>query len=109
MKAPDLDRDQILFMLDKLRTGDIKDQRYQIQIVETFLNSVYLYDDGKAVLHLNFTGDKKTVTLEYTENAIEHAEPMKSSTKDSSALPYESKTNFPVYISGLKVSIIASI
>ena len=109
MKAPDLDRDQILFMLDKLRTGDIKDQRYQIQIVETFLNSVYLYDDGKAVLHLNFTGDKKTVTLEYTENAIEHAEPMKSSTKDSSALPYESKTNFQVYISGLKVSIIASI
>lgn len=109
MKAPDLDRDQILFMLDKLRTGDIKDQRYQIQIVETFLNSVYLYDDGKAVLHLNFTGDKKTVTLEYTEQAIEKAEPLKSSCKDASGTPDTAKTNYPVYIAGLKVSVIASL
>ena len=69
LKIPDLDRDQILFMLEKLRSGDVDDRRYRERLVDTFLNSVYLYDDGKMVMHLNFIGENDTVTLEYT-NAL---------------------------------------
>lgn len=69
MRTPDLEKDQIIFMLEKLRDGDVNDQRYREHLVDTFLNSVYLYDDGHAVIHLNFTGKKNTVSLEYTEKA----------------------------------------
>lgn len=94
MKTPDLDRDQIIFILDKIRKGDPADEKYRVRIVETFLNSVYLYDDGRAVIHLNFKAGNDTVTLEYTEKAAAKAEPLKSSTSVSSAPPYETKTNF---------------
>ena len=87
MKTPDIDRDQIIFILDKIRKGDPADTRYQVRIVETFLNSIYLYDDGKTVIHLNFKGDNATVTLAYTEKAAAKAEPVKSSTNEPPALP----------------------
>lgn len=110
MKTPDIDRDQIIFILDKIRKGDPADTRYQVRIVETFLNSIYLYDDGKTIIHLNFKGDNAAVTLAYTEKAAAKAEPVKSSTNEPPALPCEPKTNsiygVPVYIGAGIVSIV---
>lgn len=102
LKTPDIDRDQIIFILEKIRDGDPDDYEYRVRIVDTFLNSVYLYDDGKVVLHLNFAGENSTVSLEYTEEAISKSKALKSSINVASALPREMKTNLSklaIYIS----------
>jgi hypothetical protein len=43
------------------------DPEYRKRIVEIFLNSVYVFDDGRIVLHLNFTQNSEPVSLEFTK------------------------------------------
>lgn len=65
-----LDRDQIVFFLERFRKGDPNDEAYRIMLVDTFLNSVFLYDDDKMVLVLNYSGEHSRITLSAVEKAI---------------------------------------
>lgn len=67
MKNPVLDRKQIVYSLEKLRGGDINDEAYRSHLVDTFLNSAYLYDGGKLVLVLNYSGKGSKITLDIVE------------------------------------------
>ena len=53
---------------------------HQRQIIDTFVNSVYVFDD-RVVLNFNFTDDAKTVTREEVlgSSAVDNAPPQKSS------------------------------
>lgn len=68
---PALERDQVVYFLEKFRGGDVDDQAYRVFLVDTFLNAAYLYDDDKLVLVLNYTGERSRVTLELVESAVE--------------------------------------
>ena len=68
---PSLDRDQVIYFLERFRDGDITDESYRVFLVDTFLNSVYLYDNNKLILLLNYTGENSKVTLELVESAID--------------------------------------
>jgi len=70
INTPTLDREQIVYFLTSLRKGDAKDDMYLTFLVDTFLNSVYLYDDNKLVLILNYTGQNKKVTLKIADDAV---------------------------------------
>ncbi len=70
IREPALDREQIVFFLKALRDGDVNDDMYKAFLVDTFLNAVYLYDDNKLVLVLNYTKNKSKVTLELIEKEI---------------------------------------
>lgn len=72
---PTLERDQIIYFLEKFRTGDINDPMYRALLVDTFLNSVYLYDDDKLVLFLNYTGETSKVTLKLATKAADSVGP----------------------------------
>ena len=50
--------------------------KHQRQIIDTFVNSVYVFDD-RVVLNFNFTDDAKTVTREEVlgSNAVDNAPP----------------------------------
>lgn len=85
-RKPAIDRDMILLAIDRLRTGDINDRVFRERLVETFLNSVYLYDDGRCVIHLNFS-DADTVTLQLNDSIV------KSSNREVSGTPDAMKTN----------------
>ena len=52
---------------------------HQRQIIDTFVNSVYVFDD-RVVLNFNFTDDAKTVTREEVlgSSAVDNAPPKKS-------------------------------
>ena len=65
-----LERDQIVWFLERFRDGDVNDEAFRAFLVDTFLNAVYLYDDDKLVLVFNYSGDNNTVTLKATENAV---------------------------------------
>lgn len=67
---PTLERDQIVFFLERCRKGDAEDEAYRIMLVDTFLNSVFLYDDGRLVLTLNYSGENSKVTLSTMKKAV---------------------------------------
>ena len=50
--------------------------KHQRQIIDTFVNSVYVFDD-RVVLNFNFTDDAKTVTREEVlgSSAVDNAPP----------------------------------
>lgn len=73
INEPTLERDQVVYFLEKFRTGDIDDPMYRALLVDTFLNSVYLYDDDKLVLFLNYTGETSKVTLKLANKAANGA------------------------------------
>ena len=58
----------------------MRDMEHQRQIIDTFVNSVYVFDD-RVVLNFNFTDDAKTVTREEVlgSSAVDNAPPQKSS------------------------------
>ena len=68
IKTPELDRDQIVFFLQRFRDGDIKDEEYRTFLVDTFLQAVYVYDD-RLVITLNYSGENNTVTKKIADKA----------------------------------------
>ena len=79
LKKPVLTREWIRFWLEKFRKGDVGSTEHQRQIIDTFVNSVYVFDD-RVVLNFNFTDDAKMVTREEVlgSSAVENAPPQKS-------------------------------
>lgn len=71
ISEPTLERDQVVYFLERFREGDVTDDGYRAFLVDTFLNAAYLYDDDKLVLVLNYTGERCKVTLELVEKAVE--------------------------------------
>lgn len=57
-----LTRDHILFFLQSMRDKDINDPECQKQLIDTFVNAIFLYDD-KLVITFNYSGDNRTITL----------------------------------------------
>ncbi len=83
--APKLDRETVVWFLERFRTDDQSDVGWRIYIIDTFLKAAYLYDDGRLLLHLNFSGDKSTVSLQIAEAAIAEGEALSSSFAPSGA------------------------
>ena len=76
LKKPVLTREWMRFWFEKFRKGDMRDMEHQRQIIDTFVNSVYVFDD-RVVLNFNFTDDAKTVTREEVlgSSAVDNAPP----------------------------------
>ena len=94
ISEPDLERDQIIYFLEKFRKGDANDEEYRIFLVDTFLNAAYLYDDDKLVLVLNYTGENCKVTLKLLEKAMDGKGSTCSSFAPSSAPNFNKKRDF---------------
>ena len=79
LKKPVLTREWMRFWFEKFRKGDMRDMEHQRQIIDTFVNSVYVFDD-RVVLNFNFTDDSKTISREEVlgSSAVENAPPQKS-------------------------------
>lgn len=67
---PNLNRNQIAFFLESFKCGDYNDDTYRFKLVDTYLNSAYLYDDGRLVIILNYSGENSKITLPIMEDAI---------------------------------------
>ena len=62
-------RARVVYWLEQFRGGDINDPAYRENLVRIFVNAIYLYDDGRIKIALNFAGDNNTVDLNFIENA----------------------------------------
>ena len=76
LKKPVLTREWMRFWFEKFRKGDVGSTEHQRQIIDTFVNSVYVFDD-RVVLNFNFTDDAKTISREEVlgSSAVENAPP----------------------------------
>ena len=83
--APKLSRDSVVWFFKHFRTDDQTDVEWRIYVIDTFLKAAYLYDDGRLLLHLNFSGDKSSISLQIAEAAIAEGEVLCSSAAPSGA------------------------
>ncbi len=58
-----LTRDHIKYFLYRFRDLDITDRDCQKRLIQTFINSIFVYDDGTVRITYNYSGDSNTVTL----------------------------------------------
>lgn len=69
IERPRFTKDQVIAWITNLKYGDINNKRYQKKIIDTFLNSIYVYDD-KLVLTYNYKDGTETVSFKEVENTI---------------------------------------
>lgn len=60
IKSAVLSKEQILFWLNKMKDSDILNEDNRERIVDTFINSIYVYDD-KVVINYNCREDSDTI------------------------------------------------
>ena len=79
IEKPPITREQILFWFDHFRHGDPKDPAFQQQVIDCFVNAVYLFDD-KIVLVFNYKEGDQLVTFEEVKSSIldDNASPNKT-------------------------------
>lgn len=79
MKKPLLTKERIVYWLTSFKSGNIRDIEYQRRVIDTLVNSVFVYDDGdkgrKIVLTFNISGSN---TLVITSSDIEGLTPPNS-------------------------------
>lgn len=72
MKKPLVTKERIMYWLYQFKSGNVEDVEYQRRIVDTLINSVYIYDDEdsgrKIVLTFNVSGNN---TLTITSSDID--------------------------------------
>lgn len=87
MKKPLLTKERIMYWLESFKRGDIEDVEYQRRIIDTLVNSVYVYDDGdkgrKLVLTFNISGNN---TLTISSSDIERTAPPSVQIRTQSSL-----------------------
>ena len=70
IKKPTLTKERIVYWLTSFKKGDIKNIEYQRRVIDTLVNSVYLYDHGdnsrKIVITFNISG-ANTLTIQCSD------------------------------------------
>ena len=62
-------KEEIVIWISKYKYGNINDSDYRKEIIDTFVNSVYVYED-KIVLTYNYKDGSQTLTLQEIESAL---------------------------------------
>lgn len=66
---PRLTKDHIVFFLEQFRKFDLADEKCQKKLIDTFVNSIFLYDD-KLIVGLNYGGEEEAITLENINESV---------------------------------------
>ena len=62
-------KEEIVEWVSKYKYGNINDLDYRKEIIDTFVNSVFVYDD-KLVLTYNYKDGTETLTLQEIESVL---------------------------------------
>jgi DNA invertase Pin-like site-specific DNA recombinase len=79
IKRPLLTKDKIIFWISRFKDGDIDDPKYRQNIIDLFLNSVYVYDD-RLIITCNYKDGARTVSLSDINGSdlVDYAPPKKA-------------------------------
>lgn len=70
LEKPLLDKEKIVFWISRFKSGDINSPAFRQRLIDSFVNSVYLYDD-KVVFTYNFKDETQTATLAEIQAILE--------------------------------------
>ena len=62
MARPRYTKEQVVSWISRFKYGNVDDPQYQKQIIDMFINSIYVFDD-KLVFTYNFKDGTETITL----------------------------------------------
>ncbi len=62
-------KEYMSFFFHRFKTMNYSDPKCQKQLIATFVNSVYLFDDNTLTINYNFTTDSKTISLAELQSA----------------------------------------
>ena len=68
LSRPNLTKERILFWIHKFRKLNPKKLEHRRRLINSFLNSVYLFDD-KIIIDCNYKDCTETITFEVIENS----------------------------------------
>ena len=66
LQKPKYTKEQIVSWIGQFKYGDVNSREYQKRIIDTFVNSLYLFDD-RLVITYNFKGGTEIITLKDVE------------------------------------------
>ena len=69
LQKPRFTKEQIVTWISRFKYGDPDDLEYQKQIIDTFVNSVYVYDD-RLVMTYNYKDGTETISLDAVHQAF---------------------------------------
>lgn len=69
MAKPTLTKDQIIFWFDRLRKLNTNKLEHRRRLIDTFINTIILYDDGRIYFGCNYKDCSKTMTFAELESA----------------------------------------
>ncbi len=93
LESPILERDTIMWYLDRMKRGDKNDPNWRIRLVETFLQAAYLFDDGRLLLHLNYCGEGNKISIQLAKKVIKDGEPICSNLAPPAAPTQKARKN----------------
>ncbi len=64
-------REAVVYFLSSFKSGDVDDYAYRERLIETFLNAVYLYDDGRMIIALNYKDGNGIASIETAVDVME--------------------------------------
>ena len=99
MARPRYTKEQVVSWISRFKYGNVDDPQYQKQIIDTFINSIYVFDD-KLVFTYNFKDGTETITLAEIQAAFgsdltQVAPPSSRTKKDIYAKSPEVSTDSP--------------
>lgn len=69
-----IERDQVIYWMEKFRDGDVNSQEFRRKIIQTFVAAVYLTDDGLRIA-FNYSGKNNEVNMKLVMGAEAAAGP----------------------------------
>ena len=69
LERPQYSREDIVEWISRFKYGDPNNKEYQRQVINIFLNSIYVFDD-RLVFTYNYKNDTQTVMLEDISTAF---------------------------------------
>ncbi|HIX32386.1 MAG TPA: recombinase family protein, partial [Candidatus Gemmiger avium] len=98
LERPQYSREDIIQWISRFKGGDPNDKAYQRQIIDIFLNSIYVFDD-KLVFTYNYKKGSQTVSLDevfaaFGSDSRAGASPAKHPDASASGIFLLSKTRF---------------
>lgn len=98
MEKPHYSEDEIRWWFHQLRSGGIKeDETFCSQLIESLVNSIYLYED-KIIIVFNHSGSNNKITLKNIKDLLKESG---TSSLEASAAPNALNTNHLQVVNGL--------
>ena len=69
-ETPIFTKREIVFYLKQLREKAVDNEKYEEKLIDTFLNSAFLYNDGRLVICFNYSGDNNKLTLTEIDSVL---------------------------------------